>query len=153
MSELRFKCWNCGSTPQSDQCNHLHSHWSLLMWFHYYFLSEPQFWHLSKAVKNGHFWRPKKANMRAKKKDIPRIHACMDFLQKKRVQIGLIWPPWPHLYFTSAYRGSPPCTLFQHPDNREIGYSNVLPYPHLHPPTLTKNLPFFFLISPFSNMF
>ena len=42
----------------------------------------PQFWHLTKAVKNGHFWRPKKANMRAKKRDIPRIHAGMDFLQK-----------------------------------------------------------------------
>ena len=68
---------------------------------------------------------PKKANMRAKKKDIPRIHAGMDFLQKKRVQIGLIWPPWPHLYFTPAYRESPPCTLSQHPDHRETGYSNV----------------------------
>jgi len=25
-----------------------------------------------------------------------------------------------------AYRGSPPCTLSHHPDNRETGYSNVL---------------------------
>ena len=31
-----------------------------------------------------------------------------------------------HLYFTSGYRGFPPCTLSQHPDSRETGYSNVL---------------------------
>ena len=30
------------------------------------------------------------------------------------------------LLFTSAYRGFPPCTLSQHPDNKETGYSNVL---------------------------
>ena len=31
-----------------------------------------------------------------------------------------------NLYFTSGYRGFPPYTLSQHPDNREIGDSNVL---------------------------
>ena len=39
---------------------------------------------------------------------------------------GQILPLWAHLYFTSSYRGSPPCTLSQHPDNRETWYSNVL---------------------------
>ena len=38
------------------------------------------------------------------------------------------WLVWAHLYFTPGYRGSPPCTLSQHPDNRETGYSNVLCY-------------------------
>ena len=45
---------------------------------------------------------------------------------KNGVQNGQIWPVWPHLYFTDAYRGFPPCTLSQHPDSRETGYSNVL---------------------------
>ena len=45
---------------------------------------------------------------------------------KNGVQIGQILLLWPHLYFTSAYRGSPPCTLSHYPDNRETGYSNVL---------------------------
>ena len=45
---------------------------------------------------------------------------------KKRVQIGQIWPVWLHIYFTSGYRGFPPCTLSQHPVSRETGYSNVL---------------------------
>ena len=31
--------------------------------------------------------------------------------------------------FTSIYRGSPPYTLSQNPDNRETGYSNVLDQP------------------------
>ena len=47
-------------------------------------------------------------------------------LAKNQVQIGQFWPPWPPVYFTDAYRGSPPCTLSHHPDNRETGYSNVL---------------------------
>ena len=46
---------------------------------------------------------------------------------KIRVQIGQIWPVWLHIYFTSGYRGFPPCTLSQHPVSRETGYSNVLP--------------------------
>ena len=45
---------------------------------------------------------------------------------KNGVQIGQILPLWAHLYFTPGYRGLPPCTLSQHPDNRETGYSNVL---------------------------
>ena len=45
---------------------------------------------------------------------------------KNGVQIGQFWAPRPPLYFTDAYRGSPPCTLSHHPDNRETGYSNVL---------------------------
>ena len=63
MSELRLKCWNCGSTPQPEQYNHFDGHWSLLIWFHYYFLSEPQFWHFNRnsdilppAEKNVAFW-------------------------------------------------------------------------------------------------
>ena len=53
MSELRLKCWNCGSTPQPEQYNHFDGHWSLLIWFHYYFLSEPQFWHFNR---NSDIW-------------------------------------------------------------------------------------------------
>ena len=45
---------------------------------------------------------------------------------KNRVQIGQIWPLWPNIHFTGPYRGSPPCTLSQHPNSRETGYSNVL---------------------------
>ena len=45
---------------------------------------------------------------------------------KNGVQIGKISPLLLHLYFTAAYRGLPPCTLSHHPDNREMGYSNVL---------------------------
>ena len=35
------------------------------------------------------------------------------------------------LYFTSGFRGFPPYTLSQHPDNKETGYSNVLVNIHL----------------------
>ena len=69
---------------------------------------------------------PKKSKYEGQKKGHSPNPCWHGLFAKKRVQIGLIWPPWPHLYFTSAYRGSPPCTLFQHPDNREIGYSYVL---------------------------
>ena len=48
---------------------------------------------------------------------------------KNRVQVGQIWPVWLHIYFTSGYRGFPPCTLSLHPDSRETGYSNVLDLP------------------------
>ena len=51
---------------------------------------------------------------------------CHVLFAKNGVQIGQILLLWPHLYFTSAYRGSPPCTLSHYPDNRETGYSNVL---------------------------
>ena len=69
---------------------------------------------------------PKKCKNEGQKKGNSPNPCWHGLFAKNRVQIGLIWPPWPRLYFTSAYRGSPPCTLFQHPDNREIGYSNVL---------------------------
>ena len=69
---------------------------------------------------------PKKCKNEGQKKGNSPNPCWHGLFAKNRVQIGLIWPPWPHLYFTPAYRGSPPCTLFQHPDNREIGYSNVL---------------------------
>ena len=101
MSELLFKCWNCGSTPQSEQYNHLDGQWSLLIWFHYYFLSEPQSWHLnhnsdiwSSPTKMASF-KPQKSRNGGQKKDIPRIHADMDFLQKtgpKLVKFGLRGP-------------------------------------------------------------
>ena len=68
----------------------------------------------------------KKVNMRAEKKDFLRDDIDMCFLQKNGIQIDQIWPVWLHLYFTSGYRGSPPCTLSQYIDNRERGYSNVL---------------------------
>ena len=51
---------------------------------------------------------------------------CHVLFAKNGVQIGQILLLWPHFYFTSAYRGSPPCTLSHYPDNRETGYSNVL---------------------------
>ena len=51
---------------------------------------------------------------------------CHVLLAKNGVQIGQILLLWPNLYFTSGYRGSPPCTLSHYPDNRETGYSNVL---------------------------
>ena len=31
MSELRLKCWNCGSTPQPEQYNHFDGQWSLII--------------------------------------------------------------------------------------------------------------------------
>ena len=102
------------------------------MWFHYYFLPEPQFWHLNR---NSDIWRrpSKMATFKAQKKLIwgpkkrhSRNPCWHGLFAKKRVQFGLIWPPWPHLYFTPAYRGFPPCTLSQHPDTRGTGYSNVL---------------------------
>ena len=132
MSELLFKCWNCGFTPKSEQYNHLDGHWSLLIWFHYYFLSEPQSWHLnynsdiwSSLTKMASFKPQKSRNGGQKKRHSP--NPCWHGLFAKNwVQIGQFRPPWPHLYSTSAYRGLPPCTLSQHPDNRETGYSNVL---------------------------
>ena len=34
------------------------------------------------------------------------------FFLQKRTHFGKLWPPQPSLYFTTAYRGSPPCTIF-----------------------------------------
>ena len=71
----------------------------------------------------------KKVNMRAEKKRLPQGRYWHVLFAKNGVQIDQIWPVWLHLYFTSGYRGFPPCTLSQHPDNRETGYSNVLGQP------------------------
>ena len=68
----------------------------------------------------------KKVNMRAEKKRLPQGRYWHVLFAKNGVQIDQIWPVWLHLYFTSGYRGFPPCTLSQHPDSRETGYSNVL---------------------------
>ena len=97
---------------------------------------------------------PKKCKNEGQKKGNSPNPCWHGLFAKKRVQIGLIWPPWPRLYFTSAYRGSPPCTLFQHPGNREIGYSNVLPpplppfSPPTHPPPSPPYPPAFSRTSP-----
>ena len=47
------------------------------------------------------------------------ISQCQDWGANVRIE--------EKLYFTSGYRGFPPYTLSQHPDNKETGYSNVLP--------------------------
>ena len=57
-----------------------------------------------KALKNGHFWRPKKGIIWPQKKDIPRIHIGMDFLQKtgsKLVKFG----PWGPIYILPGHIG------------------------------------------------
>ena len=51
----------------------------------------PQFRHLVKPLRNSQFWCPKKGIRCLKKKDFPRIHIGMDFLQKngsKLVKFG-----------------------------------------------------------------
>ena len=70
---------------------------------------------------------PKKVNVRPEEKSHSPNPYWHPLFAKNGVQIGQILPLWAHLYFTSSYRGSPPCTLSQHPDNRETWYSNVLP--------------------------
>ena len=76
----------------------------------------------------------KKVNMRAEKKRLPQGRYWHVLFAKNGVQIDQIWPVWLHLYFTSGYRGFPPCTLSQHPDSKETGYSNVLcRHEHLPP--------------------
>ena len=57
--------------------------------------------------------------MRPKKKRHSTNPYWHGLFAKKRVQIGQFLPQWPHLYFPSAYRGSPPCTLSRHPNIRE----------------------------------
>ena len=47
-------------------------------------------------------------------------HMSQVFFAKNCTQFGQIWPPQSNLWFTSAYRGSPFCTIFHHPGNREI---------------------------------
>ena len=68
----------------------------------------------------------KKINVGPEKKSLSPNPYWHVLFAKNGVQIGQIWPLWPHQYFTAGYRGSPPCTLSQYPDNRETGYSNVL---------------------------
>ena len=82
----------------------------------------PQFRHLVKPLRNGQFWRPKKGKRCPKKRLSPNPY-WYGLFAKKRIQIGQIWPLGPNLHFTGAYRGSPPCTLSQHPNSRETGYS------------------------------
>ena len=100
--------------------------WMIVWWFHYKFLSAPQFWHLVKPLKNGQLWRPKKGiKGPTKKRHFPNPY-WFGLFAKNRIQIAQIWPLWRHLHFTAAYMGSPPCTLSQHPNIKETGYSNVL---------------------------
>ena len=68
----------------------------------------------------------KKVSMSAKSFLFSPNPYCHVLLAKNGAQIGQILLLWPNLYFTSGYRGSPPCTLSHYPDNRETGYSNVL---------------------------
>ena len=100
----------------------------------------PQFRKSEEARQKWSILTPKKVNMRAKKKTFPKSILTWTFCKKKRVQIGQFWPPWPPVYFTDAYRGSPPCTLCHHPDNRETGYSNVLLLASLSWSNLLPNL-------------
>ena len=95
-------------------------------------MSGPQFW--KTALNSGKVTKPlKMANFDAQKSEFePRKKSLSPnpyenpLFAKNGVQIGQILPLWAHLYFTPGYRGLPPCTLSQHPDNRETGYSNVL---------------------------
>ena len=95
-------------------------------------LSCPQFW--KTALNSGKVTKPlKMVNFDAQKSEFePRKKSLSPnpyenpLFAKNGVQIGQILPLWAHLYFTPGYRGLPPCTLSQHPDNRETGYSNVL---------------------------
>ena len=69
---------------------------------------------------------PKKVNLSPEKKSLSPNPYENPLFAKNGVQIGQNLPLWAYLYFTPGYRGLPPCTLSQHPDNRETGYSNVL---------------------------
>ena len=102
------------------------------MWkrlFHYYcpqfrkLPSIPEKW---QSPKKWPILTPKKVNVRPEEKSHSPNPYWHPLFAKNGVQIGQILPLWAHLYFTSSYRGSPPCTLSQHPDNRETWYSNVL---------------------------
>ena len=64
----------------------------------------PQFRKSDEALKNGQFWRPKKGEKGPPKKDFPRIHIGMDFLQKngsKLVKFG----PWGPIYILPEHIG------------------------------------------------
>ena len=67
-----------------------------------------------------------KSELESRKKSLSPNPYENPLFAKNGVQIGQLLPLWAHFHFTPGYRGSPPCTLSQHPDNRETGYSNVL---------------------------
>ena len=84
-----------------EQYNHLNGHWSLLIWFHYYFLSEPQSWHLnhnsdiwSSPTKKASF-KPQKSKNVGQKKTFPESMLTWTFCKKtgsKLVKFGLRGP-------------------------------------------------------------
>ena len=47
--------------------------------------------------------------------------------ERKNSSIGHSSPQHHPEWFTSAYRGSPPCAIFHNPDKKDILHSNVLP--------------------------
>ena len=122
--------WHFSSIPTLH--NHLMVTHTDFLWIHYDFLSAPPFWHFSSILTFGQTpqkWpilAPKKVNVRPAEKSHSPNPYWYGLFAKKRVQIGQIWPLWPNIHFTGPYRGSPPCTLSQHPNSRETGYSNVL---------------------------
>ena len=69
---------------------------------------------------------PKKG-MRGPKKRLSQIHIGMDFLQQKNMSILVNFGHCGPIYvLQKQYRGMQPCTLSQHPNSSETGYSNVL---------------------------
>ena len=121
--------WHFSSIPTLH--NHLMVTHTDFLWMHYDFLSSPPFWHFSSILTFGQTpqkWpilAPKKVNVRPAEKSHSPNPYWYGLFAKNRVQIGQIWPLWPNIHFTGPYRGSPPCTLSQHPNSRETGYSNV----------------------------
>ena len=131
MSELWFKFQNCGSNVGIVVPLHNLNNTIILMVIDHcsydfittsYLNHNSDIW--SSPTKMVSF-KPQKSKYVGQKRHCP--NPCWHGLFAKTwVQIGEIWPTWPHLYSISAYRGLPPCTLSQHQDNRETGYSNVL---------------------------
>ena len=73
-----------------------------------------------------------KVKMRTQKKTFPESILTFALCEKQGPARSNLAPSlWLPLYFTAGYRGSPPCTLSQYPDNRETGYSNLLFIAHL----------------------
>ena len=92
----------------------------------------PQFWKrlhkfgkTSQPPKKGLFDPKKSENLAQKKSLFPNPLGHVHFA-KNQVKFGIFWPLEPHLQSTAAYRGSPPCAIFHHPDKKEILHSNVL---------------------------
>ena len=138
MSELWFKCQNCCSNVGIVVSHPNLNNTIILMVIDHcsydfittsYLNHNPDIWTtiltFDRARQKWPVLSPQKAEMVAKKRHSP--NPCWHGLFAKNwAQIGQICPLWPQLYSTSAYRGLPPCTLSQHQDNRETGYSNVL---------------------------